>query len=249
MMAGTKIVEFPLTWPTRHSLVEFDEPYFSRGFMARPNAAFFVTFKKKANFVFLSPLATLTPRSIRRLHSHLKQHVQLLCPPVDGDADDADPAQHHRHEAQRHVHRSDEPKGEQVQRLVAVLAHGRVVVGLVDPVDPERSDDKPAQHEAVDEGLGGRLPQPFQLLLLAAAHPRRQVQQLFEDAEAAADEQIHRDVLALGAVVQVDRAEHDHAHRDDDRDAEDDGAADIFKKHLITLITKIVWLNKYSGQP
>lgn len=198
--------------------------------MARPNAAF-VSFwlpskKKRSKFCLSLSSRRHSPPSLRRLHSHLKQHVQLLCPPVDGDADDADPAQHHRHEAQRHVHRSDEPKGEQVQRLVAVLAHGRVVVGLVDPVDPERTDDEPAQHEAVDEGLGGRLPQPFQLLLLAAAHPRRQVQQLFEHAEAAADEQIHRDVLALGAVVQVDRAEHDHAHRDDDRDAEDDGTAD-----------------------
>lgn len=72
---------------------------------------------------------------------------------MDCDADDAHATQNHSDDTQRHVDRRDQPKREQIQRLIAVLAHGRIVVRFVDPVDPKRPDDEPSQHEAVDQRL------------------------------------------------------------------------------------------------
>lgn len=74
MMAGIS-----LTWPTRHSLVEFDETYFFfailwHGQMRRLLVFGYLQKKKEANFVFLSPLGdtppvfaapTLTPQTAR----------------------------------------------------------------------------------------------------------------------------------------------------------------------------------------
>lgn len=62
MMAGIS-----LTWPTRHSLVEFDETYFFfailwHGQMRRLLVFGYLQKKKEANFVFLSPLGDTHPR-------------------------------------------------------------------------------------------------------------------------------------------------------------------------------------------
>lgn len=100
-----------------------------------------------------------------------QQHHRLGLP-VKAKAYDANAAQHDRDDEQHHVDGGDQPEGEQVQGFVAVLAERRVVVRLVDLVDPERTDDEPPEHEAVDERLRWRLPQPLQLLLLPAADAR-----------------------------------------------------------------------------
>lgn len=89
------------------------------------------------------------------------------------DAADGDCTQGERHDAQRNVNGRDEPKGEQVERLVAVLSFTGIIVRLVLLEDPERADDEPAEHEEVDQLLRGRLAFALRLLLLSAPHPRR----------------------------------------------------------------------------
>lgn len=105
---------------------------------------------------------------------------------MNRNAYDADPAQQHGDDTQRQVNGSDQPKCEQVQRFVAVFTHRGVVVWLVNPIDEERADDEPSQHETVDQGLRWRLSYPLYLLFFPAApNPRREVEQLFKHTKSS----------------------------------------------------------------
>lgn len=78
-------------------------------------------------------------------------------PPVRQHPTNCDRAQTRREHSNRNVDGGDEPEGEQIQRFVAVLALGRIIVRLVLLVDPERTDYEPAEHETVDQLLRRRL--------------------------------------------------------------------------------------------
>lgn len=106
------------------------------------------------------------------MRSPLERRV-VRVPPMGHKAAHGDRAQTHREHAQRNIHGHYEPKGEHVQRFVAILSFGRIVVGLVLLEDPERADYEPAEHEAVDQLLRRRLPESLCRLVLSAADARR----------------------------------------------------------------------------
>jgi hypothetical protein len=67
---------------------------------------------------------------------------------------------------QENVNGSDQPESKQVKIFIAILALGRIVIGLVLFVDPNGANYKPAEHEAIQQGLGRRLAQTLLLALL-----------------------------------------------------------------------------------
>lgn len=89
---------------------------------------------------------------------------------LQDDAGNAQRTQAYGDGAQQDVDGCDQPEGEEIQTLVAVLSvlFHWIVVRLELFIHPHGSYDEPSEHEAVEQSLRGRLPEMLLFALLLA---------------------------------------------------------------------------------